>query len=181
MASCMCRSIVGRFTWGPPMRPLYQGTLWSEVPEKTNRCGNRVGKSIEYRILNISLLAAVGLFLCGEAFAGSGSFPTHCSARVPLIPRLTVHYSSRSCTGRSKRNGTGVYCVTSEVSMLCTDLCTLMPNERGKVYAGGERGGEERKVWGSICLKPEIHHVAFVNEDKTTLSSCIQMGELLTH
>jgi len=32
------------------------------------------------------------------------------------------------------------------VSMLCTDLCTLMPNERGKVYAGGERGGEERKV-----------------------------------
>lgn len=65
--------------------------------------------------------------------------------------------------------------------MLCTDLSILMSNKRGKVYAGGKRGVKKRKVRDGICLKQEINHVALVNEDKTTLSSCIQMGELLAH
>lgn len=44
----------------------------------------------------------------------------------------------------------------------------------------GEREKKE-KVRDGICLKKEIHHMAFLNEDKTTLSSCIQMGEHLTY
>ena len=62
------------------------------------------------------------------------------------------------------------------MSTLCSDLSTLVPNKRGKVYAGGKRE-EKKEVWDGICLKKEIHHTAFLNEDKTTLSSCIQMGE----
>lgn len=67
----------------------------------------------------------------------------------------------------------------SEMSTLCRDLSALVPNERGEVYAGGKGG--QRKVRDGICLKKEIHHMAFLNEDKTTLSSCIQMGEHLTY
>lgn len=38
------------------------------------------------------------------------------------------------------------FCITSEVSTLCTDWSTQVPNKRGKVYAEGKREEKKKKV-----------------------------------
>lgn len=44
-----------------------------------------------------------------------------------------------------KRNGAGInFCITSEMSALCSDFSTLVPNKRGKVYAGGKSEKKEK-------------------------------------